>query len=313
MIKFNNETIKNFIMDALDKKERGIEISEVDRNELINVILKYGDRDFGIDTANRKYTEEELKNSVYIHINEINENKCYIGQTSRNPKDRWGYNGNGYNKNCPLIHRAIKKYTWNNFSHVVLCYGLSKEQANNMEILLISLFESTNGEFGYNIQNGGNAKGKHSKESIAKISEAHKGEKHHMYSKHHSEETKKKMSEAQKGEKHHMYGKHHSKEARKKMSEAQKGKQVSEETKKKISEAKKGGKSHKAKKVCCNGKIFGCITECAEFYNVNRRTMSYWLQGKNKIPSEFIEKGLRYATEEDINTYPLYIEEEQNQ
>ena len=288
MIKFNNETIKNFIMDALDKMERGIEISEVDRNELIDVILK-GDRDFGIDTANRKYTEEELQNSIYIHINEINENKCYIGQTSRNPKDRWGYNGNGYNKNCPLIHRAIKKYTWNNFSHVVLCYGLSKEQANNMEILLISLFESTNGEFGYNIQNGGNAKGKHSKESIAKISEAHKGEKHHMYSKHHSEETKKKMSEAQKG------------------------KQVSEETKKKISEAKKGGKSHKAKKVCCNGKIFGCITECAEFYNVNRRTMSYWLQGKNKIPSEFIEKGLRYATEEDINTYPLYIEEEQNQ
>ena len=291
MIVYNNETIKNAIMDALDKMEIGIEISEVDRNELINVILKYGDRDFGIknkDTGN-DYTEEELQNSVYIHINEINENKCYIGQTSRNPKDRWGYNGNGYNKNCPLIHRAIKKYTWNNFSHVVLCYGLSKEQANNMEILLISLFESTNGEFGYNIQNGGNAKGKHSKESIAKISEAHKGEKHHMYSKHHSEETKKKMSEAQKG------------------------KQVSEETKKKISEAKKGGKSHKAKKVCCNGKIFGCITECAEFYNVNRRTMSYWLQGKNKIPSEFIEKGLRYATEEDINTYPLYIEEEQNQ
>ena len=287
-IKFNNTIIENAIMDALDKKERGIEISEVDRNELINVILKYGDRDFGIDTANRKYTEEELQNSVYIHI--VNENnKCYIGQTSRNSKDRWGHNGNGYNKNCPLIHRAIKKYTWNNFSHVVLCYGLSKEQANNMEILLISLFESTNGEFGYNIQNGGNAKGKHSKESIAKI------------------------SEAQKGEKHHMYGKHHSEEARKKMSEAQKGKQVSEETKKKISEAKKGGKSHKAKKVCCNGKIFGCITECAEFYNVNRRTMSYWLQGKNKIPSEFIEKGLRYATEEDINTYPLYIEEEQNQ
>lgn len=47
------------------------------------------------------------------------------------------------------------------------------------------------------------------------------------YSKNHrrqnSEETKKKMSEARKGEKHHMYGKHHSEETKKKMSEAKKG------------------------------------------------------------------------------------------
>ena len=41
--------------------------------------------------------------------------------------------------------------------------------------------------------------------------------------------------------------------------------------------------------------------------------MSKWLNGDYKTPSEklskFIEVGLRFATQEDINTYPLYIEE----
>ena len=197
-IKFNNETIKNAIMDALDKNERGIEVDEVDRNELINVILK-GDRDFGIKNGNRKCTEEELQNSIYIHI--VNENnKCYIGQTSRNPRDRWKRNGFEYEGQ--VFYNAIKYYGWDNISHIVLCHGLNKEQANEMEVALISLFETTNREFGYNIANGGNSVGKHSDETRNKMSEANKG-------KHHSDETKKKMSEANKG-------KHHSDETRKK-------------------------------------------------------------------------------------------------
>ena len=43
------------------------------------------------------------------------------------------------------------------------------------------------------------------------------------YDKHFSEETLNKMREAKKGEKHPMYGKKHSEETRKKMREAQKG------------------------------------------------------------------------------------------
>ena len=250
-IKFNNETIKNAIMDALDKNERGIEVDEVDRN---------------IKNGNRKCTEEELQNSIYIHI--VNENnKCYIGQTSRNPRDRWKRNGFEYEGQ--VFYNAIKYYGWDNISHIVLCHGLNKEQANEMEVALISLFETTNREFGYNIANGGNSVGKH------------------------SDETRNKMSEANKG-------KHHSEEARNKMSEAKKGKYV-------------GENSHKAKKVLCNGQIFTTAKECAKFYNVNYSTMRSWLQGRCKTPSEFIELGLRYATTEDINTYPLYIEEEQNQ
>ncbi|AGE53121.1 GIY-YIG catalytic domain-containing endonuclease [Paramecium bursaria Chlorella virus Fr5L] len=54
-----------------------------------------------------------------------------------------------------------------------------------------------------------------------KMSEANKGEKHHMYGKKHSEEYKKKMSEAaKKGENSPWYGKKHTEETKQKISEA---------------------------------------------------------------------------------------------
>ena len=87
------------------------------------------------------------------------------------------------------LKSAIQKYVWDNFSHIVLCYGLSEEEANEMEVALISLFKSTNREFGYNMQNGGNSVGKHSEETRNKISESHKG-------KIFSEEHKRKIGEA---------------------------------------------------------------------------------------------------------------------
>lgn len=84
-------------------------------------------------------------------------------------------------------------------------------------------------------------KGKHlTKEIRAKMSEAHSGEKHHLYGKHHTEETKKKISKAHKGksltEEHkqkiglagigrpgYWKGKHRSEDFRKKMSELRLG------------------------------------------------------------------------------------------
>ena len=67
---------------------------------------------------------------------------------------------------------------------------------------------------------------KFSEEHREKLSEAHKGEKHHMYGKHHSEEVKKKMSKPK------------SDEAKKKMSIAKKN--MTEYTKKKIAAANIG-------------------------------------------------------------------------
>ena len=54
------------------------------------------------------------------------------------------------------------------------------------------------------------------------------------------DESRKRMSDAHKGENHHMYGKTHSEETRKKISEGNKNKILTEETKKRMSDAHKG-------------------------------------------------------------------------
>lgn len=66
-----------------------------------------------------------------------------------------------------------------------------------------------------------------------KLSDAHKGEKNHIFGKSHSEETKKKIGDVNRG-------RIPSIETRKKLSDVKKGKHHSEETKKKIGDANTG-------------------------------------------------------------------------
>ena len=96
---------------------------------------------------------EEKKFSVYMHINKIN-NKRYIGITSQIPKKRWQSNGNGYRTQL-YFYNAIKKYGWDNFEHEILYQELSQNDAESMEIALISKYKSNNSEYGYNISKGG--------------------------------------------------------------------------------------------------------------------------------------------------------------
>ena len=118
---------------------------------------------------------------VYMHKNKIN-NKVYIGITSQNPRQRWR-NGTNYWYNTHF-YRAIKKYGWNEgFEHLILFSGLTKKEAENKEIELIKQYDSTNKNKGYNIEYGGNATGKHSKDTLIKMSESQKGELNHMYGK----------------------------------------------------------------------------------------------------------------------------------
>ena len=305
---------------------------------------------------------EEKTYSVYIHTSPSG--KYYVGITKLMVEKRWR-GGKGYSNN-PYFTRAIKKYGWDNFKHEVVSSGLTKEEAENLEIKLIAELHSNEKKYGYNISSGGNARNgtKHSEESKEKMREArknnphtlteegrrkiietHKGNSYNL-NRRMSEETKKKISEAisgekhplygtsrpkevrekiskanrgriltdehkqkisdsLKGEKHPLYGKSHSEETRNKISEAKKGtpsnmknKKHTEESKEKMREAKKGmyeGEKHpKAKKVYCDGKIFGCIKDCALFYNVNYVAMRCWLNGTRKIPKEWEEKGLKY-------------------
>lgn len=90
---------------------------------------------------------------VYMHKNKMS-GKVYIGITGGNPEYRWA-NGKGYEKNDHFTY-SINKYGWDNFEHIILFDGLTKKEAENKEIELISYYDSTNQDNGYNIQKGGN-------------------------------------------------------------------------------------------------------------------------------------------------------------
>lgn len=157
--------------------------------------------------------------SVYLHINKEN-GKMYIGITCKNPKQRWGHNVSGY-KTQPYFWKAIQKYGFNGFDHVIFAQNLNEEEACGMERLLIKELKTNNPEFGYNYEAGGKYQTFASRQ---KIGESESGIKHHYYGKHRDEETRIKISEALKGENHYWYGKHLPEETRKKISESEKGK-----------------------------------------------------------------------------------------
>lgn len=96
---------------------------------------------------------EDKKYCVYMHINKIN-NKKYIGMTSRKPNIRFGKNGKNY-YNAKHFFNAINKYGWENFEHIILFKNLTKEEAEQKEIELISKYYTTDKYFGYNISKGG--------------------------------------------------------------------------------------------------------------------------------------------------------------
>lgn len=94
----------------------------------------------------------KINYKIYIHKNKIN-NKIYVGQTKQSLNHRWN-NGNGY-INCPYFYKAIQKYGWENFEHILLESYLTKDEANVKEQYYIKYYNSSNPDFGYNISAGG--------------------------------------------------------------------------------------------------------------------------------------------------------------
>lgn len=199
--------------------------------------------------------------TVYKHTSPSG--KVYIGITRRKPEYRW-WNGNGY-RNHKHFFNAILKYGWENITHEILLTGLTKEQAEAEEKRLISEYNATDPQYGYNKTYGGETGVKHTSETKEKISkklaeyysteENKKAAAERMLGKKHSEKTKQKMSESHKAMMTEEY--------RQKLSESKTGKNVpnykphqqTEETKRKISETKKGkhfgGNGKKPKPVLC--------------------------------------------------------------
>ena len=120
--------------------------------------------------------------------------KVYIGQTCKKPNERWS---NGYGYKHQMFYNAIQKYGWDNITHEILFDGLTKDEANQKEIELISYYDSTNPNKGYNIAFGGVSTFgiKCSEETRQKISKSHKGKKR-------SKESRLKQSETLKGHIH---------------------------------------------------------------------------------------------------------------
>ena len=263
--------------------------------------------------------EMERNYVVYMHV--CPNGKRYIGITRRKVNVRW-QNGKGYKRN-EYFWRAIQKYEWDNFEHIIIENNLTKEQAENMEIELIAKFKSNDKEYGYNIESGGNTIGTHSITTRKKISESRLGEKNHK--------SKKVFCDNLIFNSIKECSNYYGMNSNGTMTYWLNGKNkmpldfqklnlryaTDEDLNKyeRYDSSKHGNKSNViindinigvSKLIHCDNLIFNSITECSNYYGMNRKTISNWLNGKNKMPLDFQQLNLRYATNEDLDTYPRY-------
>lgn len=253
--------------------------------------------------------EEERKFKVYMHRNKTN-GKIYIGITGQKLEDRWR-EGKGY-KGCRAFSSAIKKYGWDGFEHILLFNGLTKEEAENKEIELIKKYNSNKKKYGYNISNGGNTIGKHSEETKRLIGEKAKGRK---------QKTKKIICEGVLYEsikecaeyygvnsntlKSWANGTSH-------MPQEWYDRELHQEGKTMDDYIIQGGRHGNPKAVICENREFKSCDECSEYYGIISGTMKNWLNGRNPMPLEWYNKGLRYK-EKSMEDYKIQqIKEEDN-
>ena len=211
--------------------------------------------------------------------------KVYIGITSRKPEARWE-GGKGYKSNAHF-YRAIVLYGWDNIEHDILAEGLSKSEAEKLEMETIKKYDATNRDKGYNLREGGSL-ASFSKESLIKMSESHFGKKL-------PQEQKDKISRAMKGRKvsKGKLGYKCSPETCAKISKALTGKKLSKETKEKVSKSRKGkctgGKNPKAHKVInlTTGEIFDSISCASRKYNIKASYIQAVCAGRQRQTGKY--------------------------
>ena len=198
--------------------------------------------------------ESSENRTWYIYCHTAPNGKRYIGQTCQEPEKRWSH-GRGYRGQLHF-KRAIDKYGWDNFKHVILCSVSCKEYADHLEQWFIKKWDTFNPEHGYNhTRGGGGCYGFHpSDETIEKLRQANLNrswtdEQREQISNSlkegyasgriakpsMSEAARKKMSKDRTGDGNPMYGKHHSKETCARMSKARTGMRRTAEQRKKMS------------------------------------------------------------------------------
>lgn len=93
-----------------------------------------------------------MKYIIYMHKLK-KDNRVYIGLTQQKPEKRW-QKGLGY-KNSTYIKKAIDKYGWDGFEHIILYDNLTREEAQLKEIELIKKYKSNIKGYGFNMNEGG--------------------------------------------------------------------------------------------------------------------------------------------------------------
>lgn len=133
--------------------------------------------------------------AVYMHKNTIN-GKRYIGITSQEPEKRW-LNGHGYDRRL-RFGKAIDKYGWNGFAHIILYDNLSEKQAKDLEVALIEAYQTRDENYGYNMTCGGEGLSgfHHTDVSKRKMSESKRGSNHPNYGHHLRESTREKIRQS---------------------------------------------------------------------------------------------------------------------
>lgn len=168
---------------------------------------------------------------VYCYTNNVN-GKKYIGITCRSLRER----ASGRYEGSHRFRNAINKYGFDKFIPEILFDNLTRDEACRREIETIREFNTTDGNFGYNISLGGQSPS-HTPEVRKKISESRKGVVF-------TEEHRKKLSLAKFGKPSARKDWHPTKEMIEKVRKANTGRKQSKEEREKRSKAMKGKTGH---------------------------------------------------------------------
>lgn len=235
---------------------------------------------------------------IYKIENKAN-GKVYIGQSTNLHKRIQDHKRNLIkNKHInPHLQSAWNKYGEESFDFCIV-KECEKEILYDLEVEYIKRYDSFKN--GYNRSEGGesgNRGRRMSEEEKAIRSRMYSGCNNPFYNKKHSDETKEKIRLFHTGKKL-------SDEHKKKIGISGRGRKASDSVKAKMRDRFSGSNNPMARKVYCDGKVFGSVVEFYEHFEIDKSINSVrkWLSGEIHMPIEWYILGTSYVGESNSVT-----------